>query len=97
MSEHHNPRDTWAKSLKVFTLYTEYPLSQCIHDVLQGRLVGHVEEVLLVRITGNEFDLLEEGFRVDPTPIVVAQDLEALSWKEKSIICFHTSLADTVL
>lgn len=58
------------------TFQREDPLSQCVHDVLQCRLVRHIEEVLLIRVAGNELDFLQEGFRVDSSTVVVTQDLE---------------------
>lgn len=58
------------------TFQGENPLSQCIHDILQRRLIGHVEEVLLIRVASYELDFLQEGFRVDSSTVIIAQNLE---------------------
>lgn len=60
----------------MLTFQGEDPLSQRIHNVFERRLVRHVEEVLLVWVAGDELDLLQEGLRVDPTAVVVTQNLQ---------------------
>lgn len=59
----------------MLTFQGEDPLSQRIYNVFERRLVRHVEEVLLVWVAGDELDLLQEGLRVDPTAVVVTQNL----------------------
>lgn len=60
----------------MLTFQGEDPLSQRIYNVFERRLVRHVEEVLLVWVAGDELDLLQEGLRVDPTAVVVTQNLQ---------------------
>lgn len=57
------------------TFQTEDAFSKCVHNVLQRRLVRHIEEVLVIRVAGDVLDLTEEGLRVDSTPVVVAKYL----------------------
>lgn len=57
------------------TFQTEDALSKRIHNVLQRSLIRHVEEVLVVRVTGDVLDFIEEGLRVDSSAVVVAKDL----------------------
>ncbi len=57
------------------TLQAEDLLSQSIDDVLERRLISDAEEVLL-RIGGDEIDLPQESFRIDPSTIIVAKNLE---------------------
>ena len=40
------------------TFQTEDPVPQGVDNVLQGRLVGHVEEVLIIGVTGDVFDFI---------------------------------------
>lgn len=60
----------------MLTFQGEDPLSQRVHNVFERRFVRHVEEVLLIWVTGNELDLLQERLRVDLKAVVVAQDLQ---------------------
>lgn len=57
------------------TLQAEDLLSQSIDDILEGRLISDAEEVLL-RIGGDELDFPQKSFRIDPSPIIVAKNLE---------------------
>lgn len=57
------------------TFQAEDPLSQGVHDVLERGLVGDVEEVFVIGVAGDELDLVQKGLGVDPSPVVVAQDL----------------------
>lgn len=69
--------------LQAFTFQTEDPLAQSIHNVFQGSFVGHVEEMLVVRIAGDVFDLTEESLWVDPSTVIVAQHLEKIQIESK--------------
>lgn len=40
------------------TFQAEDPVPQRIDDVLQGRLIRHVEEVLVIGVTGDVFDFI---------------------------------------
>lgn len=57
------------------TFQAEDPLPECIDDVLQRRLIRHIEEVFVVRVTGNVLDFIEEGLWIDSSAVVVAEDL----------------------
>ncbi len=57
------------------TFQTEDAFSECIHNILQCRLVCHIKEVFVIRVTGDVLDLIEEGLRVDSSTVVVAEDL----------------------
>ncbi len=57
------------------TLQAEDLLSQSIDDILEGRLISDAEEVLL-RIGGDELDFPQKSFRIDPSPVIVAKNLE---------------------
>lgn len=58
------------------TFQREDPLSQRVRDVLQRRLVRHIEEVLLIRVAGDELDFLQKGFGVDSSTVVITQNLD---------------------
>lgn len=40
------------------TFQAEDPVPKGINNVLQGRLIGYVEEVLIIGVTGDVFDLI---------------------------------------
>lgn len=60
----------------VATFQTEYPLPQSIHNVFQGSFISHIEEMLIIWISGNVFDFFEKSLCVNSSAIVVAKDLE---------------------
>lgn len=57
------------------TFQAEDPVPQGIHDVVEGCLVRHVEEILLVGVAGDVLDLTDEGFGVLLPTNVVPEDL----------------------
>lgn len=57
------------------TFKAEDPISQRVHNVIQGCLVRHVEEVLFIWVAGNVFDFIDERVGVFLPADVVAQDL----------------------
>lgn len=59
----------------VKTFQTEDAFSESIHNILQRSLIGHIEEVFVIWVTGNVLDFIEEGLRVDSSTVVVAEDL----------------------
>lgn len=48
----------WSPLGASLTFQAEDPVPQGIHDVFQGCLVRHVEEMLVVRVTGDGFDFV---------------------------------------
>ena len=59
----------------VLTFQAEDPVPQGVNNVLQGCLICDVEEVFVIRVTGDVFDFVQKSFWVDPPAVVVAQDL----------------------
>lgn len=57
------------------TLQAEDAVSKSIHNVFQCSFICHIEEVLIIRVTGNVFNLIQEGLGIDSTTIIVTKDL----------------------
>lgn len=63
--------------MKMFqTFQTENAFPESIHDVLQRWLICHIKEVLVVWVTGDVLNLIEESLGVDSSAVVVAEDLQ---------------------
>lgn len=61
---------------KILTFYVEDTAPQCSSDGGEGRLLRHIEEVLLCGWTGDGFDLFDQVLRVDVVSDVITQDLQ---------------------
>ena len=61
---------------KILTFYVEDAAPQCSGDGGEGRLLRHVEEVLLCGWTGDGFDLFDQVLRVDVVSDVITQHLQ---------------------
>lgn len=66
------------------TFQTEDPIPERVHNVLQGRLISHLEEVLVIGVTGDILDFIQECLWVDSTPVVVAKHLVTIRQRHQS-------------
>lgn len=58
------------------TFQSEDAISQCINNVVERGFVRNIEKIFVVRVAGDELDLLNESFRVLLSPDVMTQDLK---------------------
>lgn len=58
------------------TFQSEDAISQCINNVVERSFVRNIEKIFVVRVAGDELDLLNESFRVLLSPDVMTQDLK---------------------
>lgn len=62
----------------LLTLQSEDATAQGVHNTQQGHLIRHVEEVLLLGLAGDRFDLIHKRLDLIQTlilTIVITQDL----------------------
>lgn len=69
------------------TFQAKNPFPQRVHDVFERCLVGDVEEVLVIGVARYEFYLVQKGFGIDPSSVIITQ---YLGLGEEGVRHFHT-------
>lgn len=68
------------------TFQAKNPFPQRVHDVFERCLVGDVEEVLVIGVARYEFYLVQKGFGIDPSSVIITQ---YLGLGEEGVRRFH--------
>lgn len=58
------------------TFQTEDPFPESIHNVFQSSLICDIEEMFVIRVAGDVFDLFQKGFWINSSPVVITKNLD---------------------